>query len=123
MILVFAAAYGASLLLNDSAQRSCLCAIIVNAIGAFGGVIPVVYAAILKPTLSAYHVFATSVIRLLLVITGSVIILLCVKISVFWFAIWTITLYVAVLVAEAFFVAGIMQGCGDTNKQDAHGIK
>jgi hypothetical protein len=102
-IAVFAITYGISILLGKDVQNSCFWAIVVNGIAGCGGIAPVIYAMLLKSSVSVYYILTSSVIRLLLAAAGSGIILFFVKIDVTWFATWVAILYLAVLIFEVSF--------------------
>jgi hypothetical protein len=108
VVVMFAIAYGVSVLLGEDARNSCFWAVVVNGTAGCGGIAPVVYAMLLRPSVSAYYVLTTSAMRLLLAVAGSGIILFFIKISMAWFAVWVVTLYLAVLIFEVGFVAQML---------------
>ena len=116
LIVFFAAIFGISTLFGDNVRSACLWAIAVNGIAACGGIAPIIYARLFKPDVPAHYLLSVSVIRLLLAVTGSSIILLFVKIDVFWFAAWVTVLYLAVLVLEVCFFTKILTGRDKVDK-------
>lgn len=116
IVSVFAVAYGACFLWGNNARESCFWAIMVNGTAAFGGILPVIYAIFLKPSVPIYYMLAASVIRLLLAIAGSGIILAFVKVDIFWFAAETGVLYIVILVLEACFIISVIRSDGEVGK-------
>ncbi len=113
--LVFTVAYGICFLFGGNARASCFWAITVNGTAALGGILPVIYAAFLRPSVPIYYVLASSVIRPVLAIIGSGIILAFVKVDIFWFAAETIALYTVVLVLESCFIISIIHSGGEVS--------
>ena len=116
IVLVFAVAYGACFLLGNNARESCFWAITVNGIAAFGGILPIIYATFLRPSVPTYYILASSVIRLVLAITGSGIILVFVKVDIFWFAAETGALYAVILMLEVCFIVSVIRSGGEVSK-------
>ena len=106
MAVVFAAALGTSVLLGKSAVKSCLWAVLVTGVACIGSLIPIVYAVLSGKSLSIPTVLAASVIRLLLMISGAIIIMLFVKTDALWFVIWLSVFYVVMLFLEVRVFAG-----------------
>jgi hypothetical protein len=116
IIVFFAAVFGASTLLGESARNNCFWAVVVNGIAACGGIAPIIYAGLFKPSIPVYCLLAASVIRLLLAVIGSSVILYFVKIDVLWFAVWVGVLYVAVLVLEVRFFIKMLTKLDEVDK-------
>jgi hypothetical protein len=116
IIVFFAAVFGASALLGESARNNCFWAIVVNGIAACGGIAPFIYAGLFKPSIPVYYLPAASVIRLLLAVIGSGVILCFVKIDALWFAAWVGMLYLAVLVLEVRFFIKMLTGYDEVDK-------
>jgi hypothetical protein len=116
IIVFFAAVFGASALLGESARNNCFWAIVVNGIAVCGGIAPLIYAGLFKPSILRHCMLASSVIRLLLAVIGSSVILYFVKIDVLWFAVWVGILYLAVLVLEVSFFIKMLTGCDEVEK-------
>ena len=116
IIVLFVTMFWISTLLGDDARNACLWAIVVNGLAAFGGIVPVVYAVLFRPSVPIYYVLATSVIRLLLAIAGSGAVLAFVKIDIFWFAAAMGILYAAILVSEACFIAVTVRDGSEVDK-------
>ena len=115
IVVFFIAAVAISIPFSDNAFNNCLSAIVVNAIAAFGGAAPVLYAVVFKPAVPAYLLIAAGAIRLSLAIIASSIILSFVKIDTMWFAVQVGILYTAVLVLEVRFFVKMMT---ESNKVD-----
>jgi len=98
--VVAAVALAASFSAGQQALNGCLAAIILSCLAGCTALIPVVYAAVYKPGLLAGLVPAVSVIRLLVMLAGTVIIIVFVDISILWFVLWTGVFYLLVLVLE-----------------------
>jgi hypothetical protein len=116
MIVVFAAAFGASALLGETARNNCFWAIVINGVAACGGIAPFIYAGLFKPSIPAYYLLAASVIRLLLAVIGTGVILYFVKIDAFWFAVWAGFLYMVVLMLEVRFFIKMLTGCNEVDE-------
>ncbi|MFZ0035250.1 MAG: hypothetical protein WAK60_09735 [Sedimentisphaerales bacterium] len=116
IIVFFAAVFGASALLGESARNNCFWAIVINGIAACGGIAPFIYAGLFKPSIPVYYLLAAGVIRLLLAVTGCGVILYFVKIDTLWFAVWVGMLYLAVLMLEVRFFIKMLAGCDEVDK-------
>jgi hypothetical protein len=116
IIVFFAAVFGASALLGESARNSCFWAIVINGIAVCGGITPFIYAGLFKSSIPAYYLLAASVIRLLLAVIGTGVILYFVKIDAFWFAVWVGILYMVVLILEVRFFIKTLTGCNEVDK-------
>ena len=101
---VLAVAIVLSAFLGTGQTKACLWAAIATIIAVCGGLVPVVYSTLYKPSLYAVSVLAAGVIRLLITAVGAVIILAFVEVGVLWFVAWLGFFYIAVLVAEVCFV-------------------
>jgi hypothetical protein len=116
VIVFFVAAFEAGTLLGEIARNNCFWAIVVNGIAACGGIAPVIYAGLFKPSVLRHCLLASSVIRLLLAVIGSSVILYFVKIDVLWFAVWVGILYLAVLVLEVSFFIKMLTRYDEVDK-------
>jgi hypothetical protein len=116
IIVFFAAVFGVSTLLGESARNNCFWAIVVNGIAACGGIVPIIYAGLFKPSIPVHCLLAASVIRLLLAVIVSSVILYFVKIDALWFAVWVGVLYLAVLVLEVCFFIKMLTGRDEVDK-------
>lgn len=112
--VLFAAVFGAAAL--SGTGQGCFWAIVVNGIAACGGIAPMIYAWLLKPSILGHCLLASSVIRLSLAVTGSIVILYFIKIDVLWFAVWVVALYLAVLVLEVCFFIRILTEFDEVDK-------
>jgi hypothetical protein len=92
-----------STLLGNDVLQSCFWAITVSAAACVTGLLPMSKAIFQKQNVSAMSFLAGSIIRLLLMLFGTVIILVFVKVNVIWFAIWISLLYILMLAAEVIF--------------------
>ncbi|MGA2172094.1 MAG: hypothetical protein ABSG82_03650 [Sedimentisphaerales bacterium] len=111
LVAVVAVALTVSLLSGEQAIKSCLAAIVVSGLAGCGGLIPIIYAAAHKPALLTIFVLAATVIRLLLMVMGSIIIILFAKVSVLWFAVWIGIFYLVMLSLEIYFAIHTANRC------------
>ena len=116
IIVFFAAVFGVSALLGESARNNCFWAIVVNGIAVCGGIAPLLYAGLFKPSIPVYFLPAAGVIKLLLAVIGSGVILYFVKIDALWFAVWVGVFYLAVLVLEVCFFIKMLTGRDEVDK-------
>ena len=108
--VIFAVALALSALLGGGQSRACLWAVIANAVAACAGFAPVILTSLYKPSVYPLSVLTAGVIRLLITAVGAVIILAFVEVGVLWFAAWLGFFYIAVLVAEVYFVVRRLNG-------------
>jgi hypothetical protein len=84
-------------------MSSCLAALIVSCVAGGGGLFPIFYAAAYRPGMLSVSALAATVIRLLLMIAGSAIVIIFVKVNILWFVVWIGMFYLVVLVLEIRF--------------------
>lgn len=96
---IFAGVFFASVLFGTESMKSCLAALILSTFAGCATLLPL----ILKPNLSMVWVLTTSILRLLLMISGSVIILLFAKVDAVWFIAWIGICYMVLLAVEIRF--------------------
>jgi len=99
-VAVVAAAFAVSFLSGKEAVKSCLAAVTVSGIAGGIAMLPIIYAVAYKPALLTVLGLATGTLRLLLMLAGSIIIILFVKVSVLWFVVWIGVFYSAMLILE-----------------------
>ena len=92
-----------------------LAALIVSVIAGSAALVPIIFAAACRRDMLSVSAQAATALRLLLMIAGSVIIIVFVKVDILWFIIWAVVFYPAVLVLDVLFalrVANSENGSG-----------
>ena len=87
-----------------------LAALVVSVIAGCGGLCPIFLAAAYRPGMLSVSALAATVLRLLLMIAGSAVIILCAKVNTLWFAAWIGVFYFITLVLEIRFAIRAAHG-------------
>ncbi len=84
-------------------MSSCLAALIVSCVAGCGGLFPIFYAAAYRPGMLPVSVLAATAARLLLMVAGSVVVIIFVKVDMLCFGLWIGFFYLVAFVLEIRF--------------------
>jgi hypothetical protein len=108
VVVILAAGLVVSALIGKDAMRACWLAILVTIAASLGGFIPLYIINKLKPDLIFMTALASSVIRLLLVVSGVAIIWRFVPVKAGLFIAWLAVFYMVTLIFKSCYVISRM---------------
>jgi hypothetical protein len=103
LITAVAAALAVSFLSGQEAVKSCLAAATISGLAVCISLIPKIYAAAYRPALLAFSGLAAGVLRLLLMLVGTIIMISFVKVNILWFVVWIGAFYPIILIRDITF--------------------